>query len=354
MKKNLFRTDVIRAGDLRIDREAGIIRGFAVVTKGVTKDARGEFDDASLDSIVSMGNASNMGIKSRFGHPNMSSTALGTFLGRVKNFRRDGAIVRADLHIDSTAYETPDGDLGGYVRNLVESDPEMLGASMVIHWDEEKRDELDEAGNELPPFIRVKKLLSVDVVDDPAANEGFFGMPFFSDSVKPSAEMSAFLDKFLVDSEAVSRMMSFLQRYKTNTNHKGKGDESMLKELTEERLATERPDLFEAVHRLGFEEASGKERERVVSILKKASVFQDMNELALDAVENGLSLDQAVISFQEQQLENLKKQSNSSVGPDGEEEPTRKISHLERAEKYKNEQNCSITEALKATADKRK
>ena len=127
-----FRADIARGGDVRVNRKDEVIAGFAVVTKGVTHDERGEFDDVALDSVVEFGNQSKGGIKSRFGHPNMSSTALGTFLGRTKNFRRDGDVVRADLHIDRTAHETPDGDLAGYVMNLAESDPGAFGSSMVI------------------------------------------------------------------------------------------------------------------------------------------------------------------------------------------------------------------------------
>ena len=88
MKKDFFRTDIARAGDVKIDKENAVIHGFAVVTKGVTKDSRGEFDDQALDMVVDLGNKSNLGVKSRFGHPNMSGTALGTFLGRVSNFIR--------------------------------------------------------------------------------------------------------------------------------------------------------------------------------------------------------------------------------------------------------------------------
>lgn len=238
MKKDLFRADVARSGNVKIDRDSAVINGFAVVTKGVTKDSRGEFDDISLDSVVELGNKLKTGVKSRFGHPNMSSTALGTFLGRVRNFRRDGDIVRADLHIDKTAFETPDGDLAGYVLNLAESDPEMFGASMVIYWDEEKREGLDANGNELPPFIRVTNLFSVDVVDDPAANNGLFGMPFFSESVRPSAEMTAFLDKFLNNPDAVEKTIGFLNRYRLSkeTENKSKKEVAAMDELTVEKL----------------------------------------------------------------------------------------------------------------------
>lgn len=355
MKKDLFRADVVRSGKVRIDREAAVINGFAVVTKGVTKDSRGEFDDVSLDSVVELGNKVNTGVKSRFGHPNMSSTALGTFLGRVRNFRRDGDIVRADLHIDKTAFETPEGDLAGYVLNLAESDPEMFGASMVIYWDEEKREGLDANGNELPPFIRVTNLFSVDVVDDPAANNGLFGMPFFSESVRPSAEMTAFLDKFLNNPDAVEKTIGFLNRYRLNKDveHKCKKEVPEMDQLTVEKLKEERKDIFEAVLKEGFEAGVQDERLRVVSIMKKAETFQGMSALALESVERGLTLDQSVVKFQQKRLDDIEKASAPVVGPDGEEVSKKKVTHLERARQYQKEYGCGMTDALKATADKR-
>jgi len=355
MKKDLFRTDITHSGNVIISRETAVINGFAVVTKGMTKDSRGEFDDISLDSVVEFGNKAKMGVKSRFGHPNMSSTALGTFLGRVRNFRRDGDIVRADLHIDKTAFDTPDGDLAGYVLNLAESDPEMFGASMVITWDEEKRDGLDANGNELPPFIRVTSLFSVDVVDDPAANNGFFGMPFFSESVRPSAEMTVFLDKFLNNPDAVEKTIGFLNRYRLNkeTEHKYKKEESDMDELTVEKLREERKDVFETVLKQGFDAGVQDERIRTVSILKKAETFQGMGALAIESVEKGLTLDQSVVKFQQKRLDDIEKASAPVVGPDGEEIPKKKMTHLERARQYQKDHSCNMTDALKATADKR-
>ena len=355
MKKDLFRADVVRSGNVKIDRDSAVINGFAVVTKGVTKDSRGEFDDISLDSVVEFGNKVKAGIKSRFGHPNMSSTALGTFLGRVRNFRRDGDIVRADLHIDKTAFETPDGDLAGYVLNLAESDPEMFGASMVIYWDEEKREGLDANGNELPPFIRVTNLFSVDVVDDPAANNGLFGMPFFSESVRPSAEMTAFLDKFLNNPDAVEKTIGFLNRYRLNKEVQSKPKEEVLAmhDLTLEKLKEERKDIFDAAHKQGFDAGVQDERGRAVAILKKAESFQGMSALALESVEQGLTLDQSVVKFQQKRLDDIEKASAPVVGPDGEEVSKKKVTHLERARQYQKEHGCGMTDALKATADKR-
>ena len=350
MKKDLFRTDIARGGNVRIDRDNAVIKGFAVVTKGITKDERGEFDDDELNRIVELGNQSKVGIKSRFGHPNMSSTALGTFLGRVRNFNRDGDVVRGDLHIDKTAFETPDGDLAGYVLNLAESDPEMFGASMVIYWNEQERDDL-EANDDLPPLIRVTKLLSVDVVDDPAANNGFFGNSFFAESVLPSAEMSGFLDKFLNSPDAVEKTIGFLDRYQINKQVQR--EKTKMDELTLDQFKEKHKELFNTIQKEGISLGVQQERERSVAILKKAISFEGMNDLAMESVEQGLSVDQAVINFQQKRLDDLQKASAPQVGPDGEEQPKKKLSHLEKAKEYQKEHGGSMTDALKATAEKR-
>lgn len=367
-RDSLFRADIARGGDVRVIKEREIIAGFAVVTKGMTHDERGEFDDSALEAVVELGNNVKTGIKSRFGHPNMSSTALGTFLGRVKNFRKDGNVVRADLQIDQTAHDTPSGDLAQYVMNLAESDPNAFGSSMVIYWDAEYRKDdngqvlTGENGEALPPLMRVKKLFAVDIVDDPAANNGLFG--FFSGSVKPSAEMTAFLDKFLESPEAVHKVAEFLRRYEFNRTKTNKEEvKTMTNELTLEMIKTDRPDLFNAIRSEGAAEGAKKgtedgvklERERAVSILKKSQAFKDMTGLALEALEKGMTFEQAVISFQDKQLEGLKKASIEPVGPDAEESKTQKGgSHLDRAKAYQSERGCSMTEALKATAEKRK
>jgi hypothetical protein len=196
--------------------------------------------------------------------------------------------------------------------------------------------------------------MSVDVVDDPAANDGLFGSQFFSDGVKPSAEITAFLDKFLNQPEAVEKVIAFLERYGFNKATKRK-DKSMFEELTLEKLKAERSDLYNSVHVLGVDEGTKKERERGVAILKKSKAFKDMNDLALEAVESGLTIEGATIKFQEKQLEGLQKASVPPVGPDLDEDPAKKpVTHLEKATAYKQEHGCSMTEALLKTVDKRK
>lgn len=168
-----------------VDRKNNIIHGYVVAQEGPFKsNGRGEFDVKSLASIVELMNANQGGTKSRFTHPDMSNDGLGKFLGRVHNPTLSTAIdartgkevkaVRADLHFDATALETPPSGgrpLGEYVMALAESDPGALSSSIVVKVDEEYRIEKDgtptlgEDGNPLPPLWRPKDIRASDIVD---------------------------------------------------------------------------------------------------------------------------------------------------------------------------------------------
>lgn len=200
-----------------LDKDAEVLTGVAVVTEGPTNDKRFTLDAAFLDAVVEQGNAMKMGAKVRFGHPNMCSNSLGTYLGRAKNFRRDGQIVRADIHFSETSHHAPGGDLGGYIMELAATEPDMFGTSIVFERGEElasKRDGSDES-DEAPPVITCGQLLAVDVVDDPAANKGLYGEQFSSDTL--AEQVTEFLDSHPEVMEILSKqpqvVTEFLARY---------------------------------------------------------------------------------------------------------------------------------------------
>ena len=104
-----------------IDREAGIIRGVSVCTEGEAKGHGVHLDSEFIQTVTDLGNAKKQGLKARFGHPNMCSTALGTFIGRYKNFTVEGNKAKADLflsvqHRSSLAFcvESTVDDRSGY------------------------------------------------------------------------------------------------------------------------------------------------------------------------------------------------------------------------------------------------
>lgn len=354
------------------DKYKGVIRGVAVMTKGNVKDSREwEIDDTTLDQIVSSGNAhKNMGLKSRFGHPNMSDTALGTFLGRMQNFYKDGDIARADLYISKTAYETPEGNLAAYVLGLAEKDPDAFGTSVVLgDFDLENLTEDDgtpkngENGEDLPPALRVNSLMAVDVVDDPAANNSLFGK-FFNSSVELSAKATEFLNKLLNNPDALEYVLAFLERYRTNRVHidndteklennqsQKEGAKMELKDLTIEVLNKERSDLVSSIQT----EATKSERGRVLSIVKAAhQEFKDMGmeSLTEESIEKGHTVDAALSAMRGKRLKDIEAKANPAPGADGEE--AGKLSHLEKAKQYQAEHKCSMVAALKATAPARK
>ena len=193
-----FRSGVQRSAPSgKVIRAESVIEGVSVCSAGEAKGHGVHLDEEFLDDVVRLGNEKpRVGVKMRFGHPNMCSTALGTFLGRAKNFRRDGLTVKADAFISDTAKETPNGDLHSYVFDIAEKEPDMFGTSIVFTpGDHYKRDEkgvkykyswdagawVDADGNEkergmlsLETFVEIEKLHADDFVDDPATNDGLF------------------------------------------------------------------------------------------------------------------------------------------------------------------------------------
>lgn len=189
-----FRSDVSKGiEDGSVDRKggeqgAGIIKRFAVITRGEALGHGEWVDSVMLQQVHDAIQDSQRGIKVRFTHPSMSGDGLGSFLGRVRDAELDGDVVRADLHFSRTAHDTPDGDLASYVMGLAESDPDAFGASISFRPDYEATDDHqaehsgkegfqspDERNAKNLPHCRVDSLMAVDIVDQPAANpEGLF------------------------------------------------------------------------------------------------------------------------------------------------------------------------------------
>ncbi len=344
------------------DKYKGVIRGFAVMTQGNVKDMRGwEIDETTLSQIVEAGNKVQLGLKSRFGHPNMSSTALGTFTGRAKNFRKDGDIARADLFISKTAYETPDGDIASYVLDLAEKDPDAFGTSVVLgDFDLEYADkEKNKDGKDLPPKLRVNFLMAVDVVDDPAANDGMFNKHFNS-SVELSAKATEFMNKLLDNPDALEYVVSFLERYRVNRVDIDKQTDVLkernkvmneVKELTIDVLKKDHSDMVSVLQ----SEAVKDERLRCSTIVKTAHkefAGMGMDSIVEESIDNGKTVDASLAAMRGKRLEDLKQTANKAPGAD-QEATIQKKTHMELAREYQKEHKCSLQEALSKTAEPR-
>lgn len=184
-----FRTTPAKGAQPKVDRAggmygAGLISGAAAITRGEALRHGAWVDSFAVDSVVELGNRSPKGIKVRFTHPGLSADGMGTQLGRMKNFRREGDRAVGDIHLIRAAHKTPDGDLAEYVMGLADEDPEAFGMSIVFEHDREAEKKFSrENENDNREFrspdpdnpqnyghIRLAKLWAADAVDEPAAN----------------------------------------------------------------------------------------------------------------------------------------------------------------------------------------
>lgn len=215
-----------------VDREKKVLRGYVVMQLGLLKDRPGEADQATLDKLVELGNARKQGVKARFAHPTECADGLGKYLGRSKDFflsevvTRDGKTVpcvRADLHFDPTALDTPPQGgkpLAVYTMDLAESDPDAVSSSIVVRFKREFRVEPDgtrkknEKGEELPPLLRPLALFASDVVDEGAAVDGLFSAADLPNGHLWEAE--SLLDGLFPDAtreELAGRLGGWVDRY---------------------------------------------------------------------------------------------------------------------------------------------
>ena len=224
-KSGMFRSEAVREAPLKgVDRSANIIFGARVIQFGKVNDDRPwQVDDATLDQVVLMGNAPRAGLKARYTHPSLSDDGLGSYLGRWTNFRRHNDSVVADLHISDTAFDSPRGDLGNYILDLAEHEPDMFGVSLATVVDEElMQTELDalpeiEGEERLAP-LRFRRLYSADAVDTPAATrEGLFASEIDERTLPEVA--TYLLDTYFAGCskpDVMARFESFLGKYYHN------------------------------------------------------------------------------------------------------------------------------------------
>jgi len=208
-------TTCLREKPAKVEAEIGVIHGCKICSEGEAKGHDVFLDKEFIDTVAAQGGAAKRGIKARFGHPNMCSDSLGTFVGRFVNFstgttiRKDGssaACCFADLHLSESAKEAPGGDLYTYIVSMAENEGDMFGTSIVFSrgptyrrdkdtgkkayrhvresfyevevsyvWEDGNKlsgEEKDNLTDEL--FIECKNLIACDCVDDPAANDGLF------------------------------------------------------------------------------------------------------------------------------------------------------------------------------------
>lgn len=209
---------------VNVDRENSILRNVEIAKFGKNKN-NSYFNQKFLNDLVEKGNAQKQGVKSRFGHPNMCASSLGTFVGRFKEFNQKEGKVYANLYLDSITKKTQVEGKGismfDYIMDMAENNPDMFGNSIVVacHWfDEEIENEAGE--KETVESLILQEFVSSDLVDDPAATDALF-------SSNPN-DLGVIVTQFLDENPEIfgtiqknpSIMEDFFSRYLNYTNRK--------------------------------------------------------------------------------------------------------------------------------------
>lgn len=140
----------------KIDSATGVISGVAVITKGPLRagDARDiEIDSTTLEQIRKAANTYAGGLKVKLDHEG----GAGDIIGSLQNFRVEGDVLRADLHLLSS---TPHRD---YVLEIASKLADTFGLSVAFSGKPETKGE--------QTFARCTEIYSCDLVSEPAANK---------------------------------------------------------------------------------------------------------------------------------------------------------------------------------------
>lgn len=313
---NWMRTKMFQHSPGDVCTETNTVKNVAVCTMGEAKGHGVYLDSEFIDEVVSQGNEKNHGLKARFGHPSMCSTALGTYLGTFKNFHRDGDIARADLHISKEANNSPNGRLGDYVMGMAENAPESFGTSICFTPGDTYR--LDENGEKVYSYefetmseglsdelyIELASLHGCDAVDEPAANDGLFSGEtiagqlevFFQDYPEVFEKLSAspeILDAISKYGKNVNQFIeAYQERLATQTitktkDHKVTEDENKEEEVVATEEVVEEESIAEGAE--STEEAQEEElaSEETSEQVEDAGENTELSELTKTVAEFG-------------------------------------------------------------------
>jgi len=224
-----FRTDVCFSGNLsidNIDEHTGVIKNVVLAREGIAKGHGVHLDSTFISKLVELGNGIEAGVKARFGHPNMCSDALGTYIGRFKNFRVIEDKAYADLHMDEVAKKSPKGDLYSYVFGMAKSNPDMFGNSIVFRAGESRFEEEIGENEEVitKEYTSIVALMASDLVDTPAATESLFSEDLTASKVTEFLESNPEVEEILFNKPEL--IEQFLNRYENYKSKKNKMEKS--------------------------------------------------------------------------------------------------------------------------------
>ena len=151
----------------RVDREAGIVHGVAVITEGPALGHGMFVDQTTLSQVMEQAKTYIGGLKVKLDHNASASEIVGYLTG----FRVEGTTVRADLHLLRSSPRRE------YILELAETIPDTFGLSIAFSGTDEKVGE--------NWFARCTEIYSADIVSEPAANPS--GLFQAGDTTQPTS-----------------------------------------------------------------------------------------------------------------------------------------------------------------------
>jgi hypothetical protein len=224
----VFGFEAVAAGESPVDAAAGVLRGVSAIQAVEALGHGMTCDEVTLEQVRDAINATPAGMKVRFTHPGMCEDGTGKLLGKGTNARIAGGKVLFDLKLAAAAKTSPQGNLWQHVVDLATESPQDVGFSIAAEgrpfWKmadgTEQPVRYDDEGAQVPapagalpglPRFRLRKLRSIDLVDEPAANrDGLFADTSSSLGEEAFHEIDRFLQQNGLTAE---RAHSFAQRY---------------------------------------------------------------------------------------------------------------------------------------------
>lgn len=183
-------------GTARVDLEAGVIYGVAVITEGPALGHGMLVDATTLQQVKDCAEGYKGGLKVKMDH----WSTVNDIVGYLRNFRIAGNVLRADLFLLQSA------PTRAYVLEIASTIPDTFGLSISFSGVDERKQSAE--GMEIV-LARCSEIYSADLVDQPAANPtGLFSTPPAptpgpaapdspkSNSAMTEEEMAAFTSKF--------------------------------------------------------------------------------------------------------------------------------------------------------------
>ena len=219
-------------GDAQVSGDT--LQGVAVTTEGEAKGHGVWLNAAFVDEVIRLGNEQTQGVKVHYGHSPMCTDALGTELGRARNFRRENNRAVADISFT----RTPEN--AGYIDHILtfaKQDPTMFGQSIVF----EPGESVDENGEPFrkangkladgKEYATIQELRATDFTSKPAATNGIF-----------SQRKTEVAERSILNALGLPKVKQFMSDFKQEII------ESMAKE---EKLSSHFTKMFAAMESAG-------------------------------------------------------------------------------------------------------